>query len=137
MTTRCNSDNQFRYKLKCLSDQLTPGDLDSLKVLCRGDVNVENITSGIMLWRALQDCGKLSVNNVEYLTTLLNGIGKLHLFENIFNSTSNGVDSHNSSPTPQQGYEAKINTKETFNTGKSLYVIYIYSQNTETLLLKN
>ena len=122
MITQFNSDNQFRYKLKCLSDQLTPSDLDNLKSLCSGDVNIENITSGIMLWRALQDCGKLSVNNMDYLTSLLNNIGKLHLFENIFNSTSNGVDLHNSSLTPQQGNEAKINTQEeTFNAGKSLY----------------
>ena len=129
MTTQFNSDNQFRYKLKCLSDQLTPGDLDNLKSLCSGDVNVENITSGIMLWRALQDCGKLSVNNVDYLTSLLNDIGKLHLFENIFNSTSsNGMDPH--TLTPQQGNEVKINTQEeTFNAGKSLYYnIHIFPE---------
>lgn len=119
MTTQCDSDYQFRCKLKCLADQLTPDDLNNLKSLCNGDINVENITSGIMLWRALQDCGKLGVNNVEYLTSLLNGIGKLYLFENIFNCTSNGVDTCGSFLNSQQSNEAKISTqKETFDTGK-------------------
>ena len=127
MTTQCDSDKQFRYKLKCLADQLTPGDLDNLKSLCNGDINVENITSGIMLWRALQDSGRLGVNNVEYLTSLLNGIGKLYLFENIFNSTSNGVDTYGSSLTHHQGNEAKVITQnETFDTGK---ISCIYCQN--------
>ena len=91
MTT--DMDYKFRYKLKCLSDKLTPSDLDNLKGLCSGHVNVENITSGIALWRGLQDSGKLGVNNLDYLKLLFTSIGKLHLFENVFSPIVNGESS--------------------------------------------
>ena len=110
MTAQGDSEYQFRYKLKCLSDQLTSSDLESLKTLCSRDVNTEDITSGIMLWKGLQDCGKLNIN---HLMLLLTSIGKQHLFENIFNSTGNGVGPHNNALNSQQGgNNGSIKTQE-------------------------
>lgn len=115
MTNQGDSEYQFRYKLKLLSDELTPDDLDSLKYLCQEHINTENISSSVMLWRSLQDCGKLGVNNLEFVKSLFTSIGKVHLFDSIFNSTSNGVDSQSSPINPQQAN----NTQEAaFNTGK-------------------
>ena len=116
MTANCDSDNQFRYKLKCLSDQLTPGDLDNLKNLCSGHINVEKITSGIMLWRSLQDSGKL---NLDYLKILFTDIGKVHLYETIFSPTSNGVDSQSAAVIPQPIQEGN------YGTGNTLEFQYI------------
>ena len=127
MTACGDTDYQFRYKLKCLSDQLTPSDLENLKSLCSGHINIEDITSGIMLWRSLQDSGKLNVNNLDYLKILLTGIGKLHLYESIFFPTSNGVESHSKAVIPhQQGnrdsdiQEGNCDTGKNFNTLKCL-----------------
>ena len=106
-----DSDYQFRYKLKFLSDQLTPGDLDDLKRLCSGHVNVENITSGIALWRGLQDSGKLGVNNLDYLKSLFTSLGKLHLYENAFNPTGNG-ESSQINALPQQTSNKGCNVQE-------------------------
>ena len=119
MTARCDTDYQFRYKLKCLADQLTSNDLENLKSLCSGHVNVENITSGITLWRSLQDNGKLSVNNLDYIKLLLTSIGKPHLYENIFNYTSSGVDSHSNAVIPQQSSNRDSDVQEgNHGTGK-------------------
>jgi len=113
MTAQCESEYQFRYKLKCLSDQLTSSDLESLKTLCSGDVNAEDITSAIKLWKSLQDCGKLNINNLDYLMLLLTSIGKQHLFESIFSPTSNGMSPHNCAlNTQQESNNGSIKTQE-------------------------
>ena len=121
MTAHGDTDYQFRYKLKCLSDQLNSSDLESLKSLCSGHINVEDITSGIMLWRSLQDSGKLNVNNLDYLKILFTSIGKLHLYESIFIPTSNGVESHNNTVTPHQQSNGNSDVQEeNCDTGKNL-----------------
>lgn len=121
MAAHGDTDYQFRYKLKCLSDQLTPSDLENLKSLCSGHINVEDITSGIALWRSLQDSGKLNVNDLDYLKILLTSIGKLHLYESIFNPTSNGVESHGNAVIPHQQGNRDIDIQEgNCDIGKNL-----------------
>ena len=122
MTAHGDTDYQFRYKLKSLSDQLTSSDLENLKSLCSEHVNVENITSGITLWRSLQDSGKLSINNLDYLKLLLTSIEKPHLYENVFNPTSNGVASQSNTVIPhQQSSNGDIDIQEgNYDTGEIL-----------------
>lgn len=112
MSTQPDSEYQFRYKLKCLSDQLTTGDIDDLKFLCSDHINVEEVTSGIILWKRLQDCGKLSSGNLDYLKLLLTEIKKQHLYENIFTRTSNGVP-HSSQPSQTNNEGAQAQARST------------------------
>jgi len=83
MDTERDRAYQFRYKLKHLSDNLTSGDLNQLKYLCQDHIKVEEITSGIMLWKQLEDCGKLGMDNLEYLKELFEGIDRLHLLKEL------------------------------------------------------
>jgi len=89
MSTERDQAYQFRYKLKHLSDNLTSDDLDRLKYLCQDYVNVDNITSGIVLWRELEDCGKLRIDNLEYLKQLFKNIDRLHLLKELLSSSEN------------------------------------------------
>ena len=127
-----DSDYQFRYKLKHLSDKLTPSDLEILKDECQEHISLEKlekITSTIQLWKELQDCGIIGVNNIELLKHLLAKINKHRLLEEIFNmSPSNGPGLHWAGPAPPNN---RLDSHE--NIG-SLSTMYPYSLlNTESM----
>ena len=99
MTAERDRAYHFRYKLKHLSDNLTSDDLDKLKYLCHDYINVDNISSGITLWKELEDCGKLGVDNLEYLKELFDGIDRLHLLKEILSPENKGPSTASTTTT--------------------------------------
>jgi len=57
--------------------------------MCQDYIGVDNITSGIVLWRELEDCGKLGIDNLEYLKELFESIDRLHLLKELLNPSEN------------------------------------------------
>ena len=110
MSTDRDQGYRFRYKLKHLSDNLTSHDLDQLKYLCQDHVKVEDITSGIMLWRALEDCDKLGIDNLEYLKELFKNIDRLYLLKELL--TPDTKEPATSTNTTSQVYHPPVRKDE-------------------------
>ena len=69
---------KFRGTLLRVSDQLSTADFDNLKFLCRTvipNARMEKIVSGLDLFNALEERGKLSSENVDFLHVILNSAG--------------------------------------------------------------
>ena len=69
---------KFRGTLLRVSDQLSNADFDNLKFLCRTvipNARMEKIVSGLDLFNALEERGKLSPENVDFLLAILNSAG--------------------------------------------------------------
>ena len=102
-----------------------PTDLETLKDECREHISpgkLEKITSSIMLWKELQDCNIIGVNNIDFLKDLFVKINKHRLLEEVFSSPpSNGVGPQWTGPRAPDGI---LDSHE--NIG-SLATIYPYS----------
>lgn len=131
-TIQRDSDYQFRYKLKHLSDKLSPTDLEMLKDECREHITpekLEKITSSIQLWKELQDSNIIGVNNIYFLKHLFTKINKHRLLEEVFSSPpSDGVGSQWS------GLGLHNNRLDSPENIGSLSTMYPYSMlNTESI----
>lgn len=92
-TIQRDSDYQFRYKLKQLSDKLSAIDIGILKDECHEHIlpeKLEKITTSIQLWKELQDSNIIGVNNIEFLNHLFTKINKHRLLEEVFSSPPSG-----------------------------------------------
>jgi len=75
---------RFHWTLIELSKQITSDVLDNLKYMCQDVVvptRMEKVKTPLDLFQALEECGKLSINNVQYLVDLLEAEGKAELVE--------------------------------------------------------
>ena len=76
----------FRLLLMELSKHIDTSTLDSLKYLCQDVVvpaKMERVKTALDLFRALEECGKISKTNASYLATMLESEGKYHLAEKL------------------------------------------------------
>lgn len=72
----------FRKILFRLGEKLTSQDLDSLIFVCRGTLRasrLDRVRSGTELFQALSERGKLSADNLTYLSQILASVGKENL----------------------------------------------------------
>jgi len=80
------------------------------------------MTSTIQLWKELQDCNIIGVNNIEFLEQLLRKINKHRLLEEVFTPPpSNGVG------LPLAGPAAPSYRLESHENIGSLATMYPYS----------
>ena len=86
----------FRRSIFELSQHITADKLEDLKYLCQdalGETRMNNIKTPLQLFKALEECGKLSINNTEYLVDLLNSGGKSNLVGLVFHGHGSVVNS--------------------------------------------
>lgn len=72
----------FRKYLYRLGEKLTSQDLDSLIFICRGTLRasrLDRVRTGTELFQALSERGKLSADDLAYLSQILASIGKENL----------------------------------------------------------
>lgn len=72
----------FHQKLRELSRQISSDTLDSLKYLCQdslSEAKLNSVKTPLELFTALEEQGKISANNTEYLVELLRAEGKPEL----------------------------------------------------------
>ena len=111
----------FRRNLLELSRHITADELEDLKYLCQdvlGGTRVNSIKTSLQLLKALEECGKLSINNTEYLIDMLNSGGKSDLAGLVFNgSVVNSIaeETHPSYNEQQPVYASQYNHPGTYN----------------------
>ena len=69
-----------------LSKHIDTHTLDNLKYLCQDvvvPIKMEKVKTALDLFRALEECGKISKTDASYLATLLESEGKQHLAEKL------------------------------------------------------
>ena len=72
----------FRSAVRKLTEHLTSDDVGSMKFLCQGAIptgRLERVQDALTLFQTLEEHGKLSANNLYFINSLLDGIGKVHL----------------------------------------------------------
>ena len=72
----------FRSSIRKLTEHLTSEDVQSMRFLCESAIptgRLEKTHDALTLFQALEEHGKLSANNLYFLNSLLEGIGKAHL----------------------------------------------------------
>lgn len=84
---------KFHLTLIEVSKYITSDVLDDMKYLCQDVVvpaRMEKVKSSLDLFRALEECGKISITNTQYLIDLLEAEGKSNLVEKLvpFNHTA-------------------------------------------------
>ena len=75
-------ERRFRLTLVELSKHITSDVLDSLKYICQDAVvpsRMEKVKNALDLFLALEECGKISMNDTQYLIELLEAEGKSSL----------------------------------------------------------
>ena len=73
---------RFHRTLIEVSRHITSDILDNLKYMCQDVVvptRMEKVRTARDLFQALEECGKISINNTQYLIDLLEAEGKSHL----------------------------------------------------------
>lgn len=84
----------FHHNLCELSKHISLDTLDNLKYLCQ-DVISEAVRDGITtpwdLFQALQNCGKISVHNTDYLVELLEAEGRSDLVKILVYGSVNNI----------------------------------------------
>ena len=95
----------FRRNILELSRHISIDELEGLKYLCQDvleETRMNNIKIPLQLFKALEECGKLSINNTEYLVDLLNSGGKSNLVRLVFHGHDSVVNSTHDSVTKEE-----------------------------------
>lgn len=64
----------LHQNLQELSNHISSNELEDLKFLCQdvvSEAKINSVTTPLQLFEVLEECGKLSVNDTEYLADLL------------------------------------------------------------------
>ena len=69
----------FRSSIRKLTEHLTSEDVQSMSESAISTGRLEKTHDALTLFQALEEHGKLSANNLYFLNSLLEGIGKAHL----------------------------------------------------------
>ena len=74
--------SKFRCAVRKLTEHLTNEDVEGMKFLCEGAIptgRLEAAHDALTLFRTLEEHDRLSPNNLYFLNSLLDGIGKIQL----------------------------------------------------------
>ena len=107
----------FHQNLYELSSWISSDTLDSLKYLCQdalSEAKLNSVKTALDLFTALEEQGKISANNTEYLVELLRAEGKPELEKVLVNGSLNVIceesNSSYSSITQQLVYNQQYNS---------------------------
>ena len=74
--------SKFRSAVRKLTEHLTNEDVEGMKFLCEGVIptgRLETVHDALTLFQTLEEHDRLSANNLYFLNSLLDGIGKIQL----------------------------------------------------------
>ena len=80
------SGREFRRTLTHLSKHIDSSTLEDLKYICQDDIGaakLEKVKTPLDLFRALEESGKISMNDASYLADILEAEKKYHLAEKL------------------------------------------------------
>jgi len=111
---------QFDSLLLNISNQLAQKQLEDMKFLCRdfvGKRELERITSGIQLFQALTERGRLAADNTECLSQLLKHIHQRDLSDKLDNFESGAGSSDDQPDAAERGRLEECRADVTSATG--------------------